>query len=130
VVVDVPGYGDEVIPALGAATAGYLETTLMEGGRLGVSSWSATLPAAAEAMRSRRGERSLAEVVRLTGGVGDPQVQVQATRLMGRLAEATGAERRPGAARASVHRGRPRPGDLLILSARCPQARRAVSPRQ
>ncbi|WP_405609517.1 sugar-binding transcriptional regulator [Streptomyces sp. NBC_00076] len=92
VVVDVEGEGDEVIPALGAATAVYLETTLMEGDRLGISSWSATLLAAVEAMRSRPGKRSLEEVVQLMGGVGDPQVQVQATRLMGRLAETTGAE--------------------------------------
>ena len=44
-------------PALGAATAVYLETTLMEGDRLGISSWSATLLAAVEAMRSRPGGR-------------------------------------------------------------------------
>ncbi|MEU1803053.1 sugar-binding transcriptional regulator [Streptomyces sp. NPDC019937] len=92
VVVDVEGEADSVIPALGAATAVYLETTLMEGDRLGISSWSATLLAAVEAMRSRPGGRFLEEVVQLMGGVGDPQVQVQATRLMGRLAELTGAE--------------------------------------
>jgi DNA-binding transcriptional regulator LsrR (DeoR family) len=92
VVVDVEGEAEAVIPALGAATAVYLETTLMEGDRLGISSWSATLLATVEAMRSRPGGRFLEEVVQLVGGVGDPAVQVQATRLMGRLADMTGAE--------------------------------------
>lgn len=92
VVVDVEGEAEEVIPALGAATAVYLETTLIEGDRLGISSWSATLLATVEAMRSRPGGRFLEEVVQLVGGVGDPAVQVQATRLMGRLADLTGAE--------------------------------------
>ncbi|MEO3750964.1 sugar-binding transcriptional regulator [Streptomyces sp. B6B3] len=92
VVVDVEGEADAVIPALGAATAVYLETTLMEGDRLGISSWSATLLASVEAMRSRPGGRFLQEAVQLVGGVGDPRVQVQATRLMGRLSDITGAE--------------------------------------
>lgn len=92
VVVDVEGEAEAVIPALSAATAVYLETTLMEGDRLGISSWSATLLASVEAMRSRPGGRFLEEVVQLVGGVGDPRVQVQATRLMGRLSDMTGAE--------------------------------------
>src|SRR5690606_20152472 len=54
--------------------------------------WSATLLASVEAMRSRPGGRFLEEVVQLVGGVGDPRVQVQATRLMGRLSDVTGAE--------------------------------------
>ncbi|WP_192810253.1 sugar-binding transcriptional regulator [Actinomadura rudentiformis] len=91
-IVDVEGEGEEVLPALGAATAVYLETTLMEGDRVGISSWSATLLATVEAMRSKPGGRFLEQVVQLVGGVGDPKVQVQATRLMGRLADITGAE--------------------------------------
>ncbi|WP_433478735.1 sugar-binding transcriptional regulator [Spirillospora sp. CA-142024] len=91
-IVDVEGEGEEVLPALGAATAVYLETTLMESDRVGISSWSATLLATVEAMRSRPGGRFSEQVVQLVGGVGDPKVQVQATRLMGRLADITGAE--------------------------------------
>jgi len=47
VVVDADGAGGQVIPALGAATAQYLHATLTGGEVLGVSSWSATLLAAA-----------------------------------------------------------------------------------
>ena len=46
VVVDADG--GQVIPALGAATAQYLHATLTGGEVLGVSSWSATLLAAAD----------------------------------------------------------------------------------
>jgi DNA-binding transcriptional regulator LsrR (DeoR family) len=91
VVVDAAGDGDEdVIPALGAAAAVYLETTLTGGDRVGISSWSATLLATVEAMRPRP-VRVAEEVVQLIGGVGSAEAQVQATRLTGRLAELTGA---------------------------------------
>lgn len=90
VVVDAEGADDEVIPALGAAAAVYLETTLTGGGVLGISSWSETLLATVEAMRPRTG-RVIDEVVQIQGGVGNPRVQVRATRLIGRLAELTGA---------------------------------------
>jgi hypothetical protein len=55
VAVAVDGARGQVVPALGAATAQYLSSTLMGGEVLGVSSWSATLLAAAEAMPSRTG---------------------------------------------------------------------------
>jgi DNA-binding transcriptional regulator LsrR (DeoR family) len=91
VVVDAAGGSDEdVIPALGAAAAVYLETTLTGGDRVGISSWSATLLATVEAMRPRP-VRVAEEVVQLIGGVGNAAAQVQATRLTGRLAELTGA---------------------------------------
>lgn len=91
VVVDAAGDGDEdVIPALGAAAAVYLETTLTGGERVGISSWSATLLATVEAMRPRP-VRVAEEVVQVIGGVGNAEAQVQATRLTGRLAELTGA---------------------------------------
>ncbi|MGB9376270.1 MAG: sugar-binding domain-containing protein, partial [Mycobacteriales bacterium] len=89
IVADVDDDTD-VIPALGAATAVYLETTLTGADTLGISSWSATLLAAVEAMRARK-SRVVDEVVQLVGGVGDPTVQMYATRLTGRLAELTGA---------------------------------------
>jgi DNA-binding transcriptional regulator LsrR (DeoR family) len=91
VVVDAAGHSDEdVIPALGAAAAVYLETTLSGAERVGISSWSATLLATVEAMRPRP-VRAAEQVVQIIGGVGNAVAQVQATRLTGRLAELTGA---------------------------------------
>jgi DNA-binding transcriptional regulator LsrR (DeoR family) len=88
VVVDADG--GQVIPALGAATAQYLHATLTGGEVLGVSSWSATLLAAARVMPARTSSR-LSQVIQLVGGHGDPSVQVQANRLIGDLAAVTGA---------------------------------------
>jgi DNA-binding transcriptional regulator LsrR (DeoR family) len=88
VVVDADG--GQVIPALGAATAQYLHATLTGGEVLGVSSWSATLLAAARDMPARTSSR-LSRVIQLVGGHGDPSVQVQANRLTGDLAAVTGA---------------------------------------
>jgi DNA-binding transcriptional regulator LsrR (DeoR family) len=91
VVVDVAGNDSDVIPGLAAAAAIYLETTLTGGEHVGISSWSATLLATVKAMNARPG-RVVESVVQLIGGVGNPNVQVQATRLTGRMAELTGAE--------------------------------------
>ena len=88
VVVDADG--GQVIPALGAATAQYLNATLTGGEVLGVSSWSATLLAAARVMPARTSS-TLDRVIQLVGGHGDPSVQVQANRLTGDLAAVTGA---------------------------------------
>ena len=90
VIVDVDGAKGQVVPALGAATAQYLNSTLMGGEVLGVSSWSATLLAAAEVMPARS-TSPLDRVVQIVGGHGDPSVQVQANRLTGELASVTGA---------------------------------------
>lgn len=91
IVVDAAGQGDEdVIPALGASAAVYLETTLIGGDSVGISSWSATLLATVEAMRPRP-TRVADEVVQVIGGVGNAAAQIQATRLTGRLADLTGA---------------------------------------
>ena len=76
---------------LGAAAATYLESTLYGNERLGISSWSASLLATAEAMRPRP-HRVATEVVQLIGGVGNPNAQVSATRLTARFAELTGGE--------------------------------------
>ncbi len=91
VVVDAGGSDADLNPALGAATAVYLETTLTGGDTVGMSSWSATLLAAVEAMRPARAT-VVDTVVQVVGGIGDPRVQMQATRLIGRFAAATGAE--------------------------------------
>jgi DNA-binding transcriptional regulator LsrR (DeoR family) len=90
VVVDAGGAAGEVLPALGSAAAQYLDATLMGGEVLGVSSWSETLIATVDAMRVK-GTSVVEEVVQLVGGVGNPQVQVQATRLTSKLAQSTGA---------------------------------------
>ena len=89
VVVDAGGAGGEVIPALGAATADYLDVTLTGGHVIGVSSWSETLIAAVDAM-SPKPTPVVEQVVQLLGGLGDSAVQMQATRLTGRLADLTG----------------------------------------
>jgi DNA-binding transcriptional regulator LsrR (DeoR family) len=90
VVVDVAGSDEDVARALGAGLADYLEATLMGGDTVGISSWSATLLAAVESMRPARGT-VVDTVVQLVGGVGNPRVQMQATRLIGRFAQNTGA---------------------------------------
>jgi DNA-binding transcriptional regulator LsrR (DeoR family) len=90
VVVDTGGSDDFVISALGAATGQYLETTLTGGDVVGISSWSATLLAAVQAMRPAR-TAVVDTVVQVVGGVGDPRVQMEATRLIGLFASGTGA---------------------------------------
>jgi DNA-binding transcriptional regulator LsrR (DeoR family) len=90
VVVDASGAGEEVLPALGAATADYLDVTLTGGHLIGVSSWSETLIAAVDIMRPKN-ITVVDNVVQIVGGLGDPAVQMQATRLTGRLADLTGA---------------------------------------
>ena len=89
VVVDSDDDGN--LRALGAAAAEFLEATLIGGETIGISSWSASLLAAVDALRPS-GKPVVSEVVQLVGGVGDPRVQVDATRLLTRLAAATGAE--------------------------------------
>ena len=91
VIVDADGARGQVIPALGAAAAQYLHATLTGGEVLGVSSWSATLLAAAEAMPARA-TSPLAQVIQIVGGHGNPSVQVQANKLIGDLAAVTGAQ--------------------------------------
>jgi DNA-binding transcriptional regulator LsrR (DeoR family) len=90
-IVDVDEGSEDIIPALGAAAAGYLSTTLPMGEDIiGISSWSATLLATVEAMRPHSGAPA-SVITQLVGGVGDPQVQVTANRLLDRLATTTGA---------------------------------------
>ena len=90
VVVDAGGSGGDVIPALGAAAAVYLDATLTGNHIIGVSSWSETLMQAVDAMRPKPAPVASA-VIQLLGGLGDPSVQIAATRLTGRLADLTGA---------------------------------------
>jgi DNA-binding transcriptional regulator LsrR (DeoR family) len=90
VVVDALGGEHDVARALGDAAAGYLESTLMGGERVGISSWSGNLLATVEAMRPSQTQVA-EQVVQLLGGTGVPGVQLQANRLITLFAAATGA---------------------------------------
>lgn len=80
-----------ILSAIGSAGARYLEATMQAGDRVGLSSWSASLLSVVDAMATSRVQ--LAEsIVQVIGGVGDPAVQVKATRLAERLAMVTGAK--------------------------------------
>ena len=68
---------DASLPALGAATAAYLDATVAAGERIGIASWSATLMAAADAMSAPGRGRGRTQLV---GGIGDPAVQFRARR--------------------------------------------------
>ncbi len=93
VVTDAADDARSLLSTLGGAAAAYLETTLTGGDRIGISSWSSTLLATVDAMAPRPG-RVADQVVQVIGGVGNPGVQVQATRLTDRLARLTGASPR------------------------------------
>lgn len=89
-IVDVDDERADSTSALGAATAAYLEATLTGGDIIGLSTWSSTLLAAVDRMRVRTSP--VAErVIQMFGGVGNSEVQMEATRLTSRLAEVTGA---------------------------------------
>ena len=78
--------GASLVTRLGSTAATYLETTLSRDDVVGVSSWSSTLLATVEAMRSRP-RRVVQAVTQLIGGVGSPQAQVLATRMTSHLAQ-------------------------------------------
>jgi DNA-binding transcriptional regulator LsrR (DeoR family) len=90
VVVDSTSDERDLVQNLGAATAIYLESTLMGDEFVGISSWSSNLLAAVQAMRPSNSP-VVSEVVQLVGGVGDPRVQLEANRLITTFASVTGA---------------------------------------
>lgn len=91
VVVDVDAENESsLLHGLGAAAGAYLAATLTATDRIGVSSWSATLLAMVESM-SLPHRRQATDVVQLIGGIGRPEVQVQATRLIQEVARLTRA---------------------------------------
>ena len=75
---------------LGTATARYLEASLTGGDVVGISSWSATLLAAVDAMRPLP-KAGAERAVQLFGGVGNPAAEAHAARLTQRFADLTGA---------------------------------------
>lgn len=92
VIADAGDEEDELVitPALGAAAAFYLETTLAGGERIGLSSWSSTLLSTVDSMRPRH-SHECESVVQVLGGLGQPSAQARATHLVGRLVQVTGA---------------------------------------
>jgi DNA-binding transcriptional regulator LsrR (DeoR family) len=83
----------EALRSIGAAAATYLETTVMPGDILGISSWSETLLATLDNMHPQ--VRPTAEaVVQILGGSGNPAAEGHAARLTSRLAQLVGGEAR------------------------------------
>ncbi len=76
---------DDPMREIGAAAAYYLETTLNQREIIGISSWSSTLLAMVDAMHPLTRDTE-AQVVQVLGGVGNPNAEVHAARLTGRLA--------------------------------------------
>jgi DNA-binding transcriptional regulator LsrR (DeoR family) len=81
----------DIYRVLGATAATYLDATLVSDERVGISSWSASLLAAVEAM-SPKSKPAASKLVQLLGGVGAPQAQVLATQMASRFASVLGAE--------------------------------------
>ncbi|SEG92134.1 DNA-binding transcriptional regulator LsrR, DeoR family [Nonomuraea solani] len=90
VVVDIPESTHDVLPALASAAADYFDATFAGGDVVGISSWSETLLATVERMQPKTSQVA-DRVIQLVGGVGSPEAQVHATRLVGRLADLTRA---------------------------------------
>ncbi|MEN2739654.1 sugar-binding domain-containing protein [Microbacterium sp. X-17] len=80
-----------VLAALGSAAALYLESSLSTTERIGISSWSQTLLATVNSMAATAPVRTTRELVQVLGGVGRPDVQVQANHLADQFARVTGA---------------------------------------
>lgn len=91
ILVEARGSEEALLNDLGIAAASYLSTTVLDRETIGISSWSATWLAASMNVRAQ-GPDAARHVVQLVGGVGNPQVQTQATLLLSRLARATGAQ--------------------------------------
>lgn len=91
IIADAGDEDDDVTWAIGTAAAEYLSASLIGDDTVGISSWSATLIAAINELGSFR-TRVVNTVVQLVGGMGDPRVQMQATRLTGQFAARTGAD--------------------------------------
>ena len=93
-VVDAPGSGDNedrLLQELGAAAAYYLEAVLRSGDVMGISSWSSSLLATADAMRPLP-KLTGVRVVQVLGGVGNPSARLHANRLTHHFAELVNGE--------------------------------------
>jgi DNA-binding transcriptional regulator LsrR (DeoR family) len=93
-VVDAPGGADNedrLLQELGAAAAYYLEAVLRSGDVMGISSWSSSLLATADAMRPLP-KLAGVRVVQILGGVGNPSARLHANRLTHHFAELVNGE--------------------------------------
>lgn len=90
IVIDEPASPELLLASLGAATASYLDGALNGQDILGLSSWSATVLAAAEALLPS-GRQRATEIVQVVGGSGNHAVQERANRMVERVAVVTGA---------------------------------------
>lgn len=91
IVVDAGRDSDELLQNLGSAAAFYLETTIRNGEVIGISSWSETLLATANAMQPL--DKSIqAHVVQILGGMGNPSAEIHAGQLTRRLATLVNGE--------------------------------------
>ncbi|GAA2212204.1 sugar-binding transcriptional regulator [Nonomuraea monospora] len=90
VVVDVEDFQEDVIPPLATAAAAYLDVTLIGGDVVGLTPWSRTLQATVSRL-PQKNARAAERVIQLAGGLGRPEAQVHATRLIARLADLTNA---------------------------------------
>ena len=89
IVVDCPDPSEEAVQRVtGAAAAFYVETTLKKNEVVGLSSWSATLLAMVDAMHPLPRQMD-AKVVQILGGVGNPDAEIHAARLMERFGRLT-----------------------------------------
>ena len=92
-VVETATGEEALLRDLGAAAGYYLETTLKRDDVVGLSSWSATLLAMVDSMRSLPRPTG-SRVVQILGGVGSPGAEVHAAHLTQRLAKLVGGEAR------------------------------------
>lgn len=89
IVVDCPDLSEEAIQrATGAAAAFYVENTLHQDEVVGLSSWSATLLAMVDAMHPLPRQLQ-SQVVQILGGVGHPDAEIHAARLIERFSKLT-----------------------------------------
>ncbi len=87
IVVDSTSEYDEFVQReLGSAAGHYVETTIGPNQIVGLSSWSETLLAMVDAMH-QVSRPTNAQVIQILGGIGNPAVEVYATRLLERFAQ-------------------------------------------
>ena len=91
IVVEGGASDAELLRNLGAAGAFYLESTLNSGDTIGISSWSETLLAMANAMHPVTKVNNV-RVVQILGGIGNPAAALHATQLTHRLAQLVDGE--------------------------------------
>ena len=88
IVVDCQNSKDEDVIQrdIGAAASYYVETAINNGEIIGISSWSATLLALVNSMRSIRHKKDV-HVVEILGSVGNPSAKIHAAHITGRFAD-------------------------------------------